>query len=59
MHSNRQLSRSIWEEVLLFLVSFRSQMFDVFLDLVPLDLVLNTIYIDFYAVKNFIFINLL
>ena len=43
----------MWEEVLLFLVPFRSQIFDVFLDLVKFAL-FNAISIDFYAVKSFI-----
>ena len=46
----------MWEEVLLFLVSFGSQIFDVFLDLVIL-VYFNAISIDFYSVKSFICIN--
>ena len=50
----------MWEEVLLFLVPFQSQIFDaffeVFLDLVKFAL-FNAISIDFYAVKSFICIN--
>ena len=44
----------MWEEVLLFLVSFGSQIFDAFFD-VFLDLVIlvyfNAIFIDFYSPK--------
>ena len=40
----------MWEEVLLLLVPFRSQIFDVFLDLVILPY-FNAISVDFYAVK--------
>ena len=47
----------MWEEVLLFLVSFGSQIYDVFLDLVIL-VYFNAISIDFYSVKSFIRINL-
>ena len=43
----------MWEEVLLFLVAFRSQIFDVFLDLV-IFVYFNAISIDFYAINNFI-----
>ena len=47
----------MWEEVLLFLVPFRSQIFlrdfDVFLDL-AIFAYFNAIFIDFYAVKSFI-----
>ena len=47
----------MWEEVLLFLVPFRSQIFDTIFD-VFLDLAIfayfNAIFIDFYAVKSFI-----
>ena len=54
-----QWSRNMWEEVLLFLVPFRSQIFDTFwrlLDLVKFAL-FNAISIDFYAVKSSICIN--
>ena len=47
----------MWEEVLLFLVPFWSQIFDAFFD-VFLDLAIfayfNAIFIDFYALKSFI-----
>ena len=46
----------MWEEVLLFLVSFGSQIFDVILDLVIL-VYFNAISIDYYEVKSFICIN--
>ena len=46
----------MWEEVLLFLVPFRSQIFDVFLDLVKFAL-FNATSVDFYAIKSFICIN--
>ena len=46
----------MWEEVLLFLVPFQSQIFDAFLDLVKFAL-FNAISVDFYAVKSFICIN--
>ena len=45
----------MWEEVLLFLVPFRSQIFDIFLDLV-IFAYFNAISLDFYAVKCFIWI---
>ena len=51
----KQWSRSIWE-VLLFLVSFESQIFAVFLDLVIM-VYCNAISIYFYAAKSFILIN--
>ena len=40
----------MWEEMLLFLVPFQSQIFDVFLDLVILPY-FNAISKGFYAVK--------
>ena len=43
----------MWEEVLLFLVPFWSQIFDIFLDLV-IFVYFNATLIDFYAVKSFI-----
>ena len=49
----------MWEEVLLILVPFRSQIFDtfdVFLDLVILPY-FNAISIDVYMVKCLIYIN--
>ena len=53
----KQWLKSIWEEVLLFFVPFRSQIFDaifdVFLDLVIL-VYFNVISINFYAVNCFI-----
>ena len=56
----KQWSRNMWEEVLLFLVPFRSQIFDAvidfFFDLVKFAL-FNAISIDIYAVKSFICIN--
>ena len=48
-----QLSKSIWEEALLFLVPFWSQIFDFFLNYVIL-VYLNPISIDLYVVKCFI-----
>ena len=48
----------MWEEVLLFLVSFGSQIlmrFGVFLDFILVDF--NAISIYFYEVKSFICIN--
>ena len=42
----------MWEEVSLFLVPFRSQIFDAFFD-VLLDFVISAYFIDFYAVKSF------
>ena len=46
----KQWFRSMWDEVLLYLVPFQSQIFDAFLNLVILSY-LNAISIDFYAVK--------
>ena len=57
----------MWEEVLLFLVAFRSQIFDAFKIDVFLDLFIcayfnaistyfNAISVDFYAVKCLIYI---
>ena len=56
----QQLSRNIWEEVMLFLVSFISQVFDAFLtSFLDFDILVyfNAISVDFYAVKSFICIN--
>ena len=48
-------SRSMWEEVLLFLVPFRSQIFDAFLTSSHFAY-FNGISIDFYEVKCLIYI---
>ena len=46
-----QWSRSMWEEVLLFLVPFRSQIFDAFLTSFWTLPYFNAISMDFYAAK--------